>query len=325
MNLKIPASQIKGFNYHPSYSSCPFETWRCFDFEKISEELTRGKEYFPNFNTVRIWLSWNAFCRGYEVFLDRLDMVLEKCKQLGIYVMPVIFNRWHDPMVDCDGVYLEHIVPNTSWFDKYGDPFDKYLKCLMERFGDDDRIICWDLCNEPFAFPFWQCEFADKLFEIDINWLQSVYDKCKAYGAKQPLGIGEAGVLDLNRIDSCSDIFYTHMYFRTDDPFDQEGIAQFDHNVKLKLEQAKALGKDLVPNECCWGDYTDQRRAQRVKVTLETFKKHGIGYCLYALNYCDFPDLHDECDGAYSPDIGNLAFVTKDGKIRPGHEIVNEY
>ena len=323
--MKLMAKDVKGLNYQPGYSSCTFETWRCFNYEQICAELENGKKCFPNWNTVRIWLSWNAFCRGEKVFLDRVDMVIRKCKELGIYVMPVIFNRWHDSVIDCDGIYLDHFMPKAGWFDKYGDPFEKYIKALMERFGDDEGILCWDLCNEPFSFPIDEFEYAQPVIEQELKWLNNMYNHCKKFGAKQPVGIGDSGNLPLIRINDFCDVFMSHCYFRPENPYDENGIALYEAAVKSRLEEAKLLGKELIPNESGWGDFTDERRVQRVKVTLDVFKKYDMGYCLHALNHSDFTDLHDPEEGALSPDIGNLCFINKNGQIRPGHDILNKY
>ena len=70
--LCIPAASVKSFNYHLSYSTGSLEDWLLFDKEVWRRELTRGKEYFSAFNTVRIWLSWNAYCRMVTSFINCL-------------------------------------------------------------------------------------------------------------------------------------------------------------------------------------------------------------------------------------------------------------
>ncbi len=57
-------SQIKGFNYQPSYGSSGFELWQKFDSTIIEKELGLGKKYFPGMNAIRLWLSWDSFIRN---------------------------------------------------------------------------------------------------------------------------------------------------------------------------------------------------------------------------------------------------------------------
>ena len=62
--MLLPAKEVRGFNFHPSYSSCAMEDWTLFDYSVWETELKRGKKHFPTMNTIRIWLSWNAYCRS---------------------------------------------------------------------------------------------------------------------------------------------------------------------------------------------------------------------------------------------------------------------
>lgn len=60
----------------------------------------------------------------------------------------------------------------------------------MERFGDDERILCWDMCNEPFSYPVDDFELLEYVKPIETEWLRRIYENCKKFGATQALGIG---------------------------------------------------------------------------------------------------------------------------------------
>jgi len=83
-----------------------------------------------------------------------------------ILVMPLLFNRWRDPVCDFGGVPLDHIVPGANFGNKAKDLFHyvddsprepvliealfrRYLDAVIGAFGNDPRIFAWDLCNEP--------------------------------------------------------------------------------------------------------------------------------------------------------------------------------
>ena len=117
--LKIQPRDVKGFNFHPSYSTGSLEDWIMFDYDVWKKELKNGKKLFPKMNTVRIWLSWNAFCRLEDEFIAEVRKVIDLCKELDLCVIPCLFNRWHDPMVDCDGIYIDHFLPGSSWLLKF--------------------------------------------------------------------------------------------------------------------------------------------------------------------------------------------------------------
>ncbi|MBK8880869.1 MAG: hypothetical protein IPN67_00355 [Bacteroidales bacterium] len=63
-----PYRDIRGFNYQPSYEATGYSIWRQFRPEKFEAELCLGKKYFPKFNTVRYWLSFDAFAVDPQVF-----------------------------------------------------------------------------------------------------------------------------------------------------------------------------------------------------------------------------------------------------------------
>ena len=84
IKLKIDAKEVRGFNYHSSYSTGTMEDWLLFDPDVWEKELTNGREKFPKMNTVRIWLSWNAYCRTEKRFVQNVRQVIEICRKLGV-------------------------------------------------------------------------------------------------------------------------------------------------------------------------------------------------------------------------------------------------
>ncbi|MBQ9860585.1 MAG: cellulase family glycosylhydrolase [Clostridia bacterium] len=316
--LKMEASKVKGFNYHPGYSTGAMEDWLLFDYAVWERDLTKGKELFPGMNTIRIWLSWNAYCRLGERFIGEVRQVVELCKRLDLFVVPCLFNRWHDPMVDCDGVYIDHFLPNSSWLQKYGDPFGDYMDALAQEFRDEEQILVWDICNEPFAYnPDFPLKEVVQKYELE--WLRRMAERLRADGVTQPLGIGSTGDEPMATFEDIFDVYLTHMYYRGG------SVAEFEETVKRFAEEAKVNGRPLITSECCWGAFDDKQRVDMMEVSLRMFQKHGVGYIAHALCYSGCADLHDPCDGRVTEDIGNLCFINKDGTLRPYHDIINRF
>ena len=88
LSLRIPAAEVRGFNYHPSYSTGSLEDWILFDEAVWRRELVAAKQMFPRMNTLRIWLSWNAYCRMGDGFVAAVGKVIDICRELDLYVMP---------------------------------------------------------------------------------------------------------------------------------------------------------------------------------------------------------------------------------------------
>ncbi len=318
VQLKIDPCDVKGFNYHPSYSTGALENWLLFDEEVWRRELKNGKEKFPKINTIRIWLSWNAYCKLQDRFIQQIKCVIDICKELDLYVIPCLFNRWHDPMNDCDGIFIDHFLPNSSWFHKYGNLFEDYIDALCAAFKDEERILVWDVCNEPFAY---NGDFPEResVLQHEMNWLRRISARLRNNGVSQPLGLGCTGHHPMTIVDDFCDVYLTHLYYGG------EGLENFDAKVRPFVEEAKKNGKPLITSECCWGSFDDKARGEYVKGSLTIFKKYGIGFIAHALQYCGCADLHDACDGRVSPEIGNLCFILKDGTMRPYHEVFNEF
>ena len=316
--LKIKPSEVRGFNFHPSYSYGSLEDWLLFDEAVWRRELTNGKEKFPKMNTIRIWLSWNAFCRLGDRFVENIRCVVNICKDLGLYVIPCLFNRWHDTMVNCDSIYIDHFLPNGSWLHKFGNLFEDYIDALCDAFGEEERILVWDLCNEPLAYNG-DFPMMETVKEHELAWLGRVAARMRANAVTQPLGIGTTGRESMEVFDEFCDVYLTHLYYMGGD------IDHFEKKVAQYVEEAKRNGKPLITSECCWGSLDDKHRAELIKDALTVFAKYGIGFVAHALQYCGCADLHDPCDGRVSPEIGNLCFIRKDGTMRPYHEIYNEF
>ena len=316
--LKIKPSEVRGFNYHPSYSINALTDWFMFDEEIWRRELTNGKEKFPKMNTVRLWLSWNAYCGMQGRFIECLRKAINICRDLGIYVIPCLFNRWHDPMVDGDSVYIDHFLPNSSWLQKFGDPFTDYIDALCEAFGDEEQILVWDICNEPFAYNG-DFPMKETIMKYELEWLQRMADRMRANNVSQPLGVGSTGMQSMEIFGDICDVYLTHLYYRMGE------TVYFENKVKRFVAESQKNGKPLICSECCWGSVDDKERAELIRVTLSTFQKFGIGFVAHALQYCGCADLHGPEDGRLTPNIGNLCFINKDGSMRPYHEVFNEF
>ncbi|MCM8770139.1 MAG: hypothetical protein NC911_10850, partial [Candidatus Omnitrophica bacterium] len=205
--LRLPDSswsKVRGFNYQPGYGSSGFELWRNFDGKVIERELASGKRYFPGMNALRWWQSWDAFLRNPEQYAENFETTLVLADKFGLKVMPVLFNRWHDNVLDYGGIYLDHFLPKVSWVQQPR-MFDNFLETLVGQHATDQRILAWDLCNEPYSY---SCPAEDipEIVAAETAWLESLYQKCKQLGAKAPITVGIHPGVPLSRVEHISDI-----------------------------------------------------------------------------------------------------------------------
>lgn len=104
---KSDYARVRGFNYQPSYGSHGLETWGdAFDIAVFKRELLLGRTYFPGMNTVRLWLSYDAFIRQPEKMPERFHRVIDLADELGVRFIPTLFNGWHS-CPDFGGISVE--------------------------------------------------------------------------------------------------------------------------------------------------------------------------------------------------------------------------
>jgi hypothetical protein len=107
-----PYRHIRGFNYQPSWSSNGFAIWRQFKQEDFHRELGQGKKYFPGINTIRLWLSFDAYA-GADAAVQKtvaanFQTALQIADSYHLKVIPVLFNNWHS-VPDFGGIANEMI------------------------------------------------------------------------------------------------------------------------------------------------------------------------------------------------------------------------
>lgn len=319
----IEMSQVRGFNYQPSYGTSGLELWMQFDAETIALELGQGKRYFPHMNAIRLWLSWDAFKRNPQRFNAHLEEALRIAGNYGLVVIPVLFNRWHDNALDYGGIYLDHFLPQASWVRQPG-MFDAYLQAIVGAHAADARILAWDLCNEPFSYLVPQNALPD-IAHAEYAWLESLYRGCKTLGAQAPITVGihpGHGRYGLEQIAPISDILSIHPYWTAESPHHDKAAYErlLDEYVGIALQ----AGKPLLATETVWGSLDDSERVQIIRYTLGELRKRNIGWLAYLLHHSLIADAHRPEFGPTSAP-GNLAFIEADGSLRPGHEAFNLY
>jgi hypothetical protein len=149
-----------GCNFIPSTAINQLEMWQeaTFDPQTIARELGWAADI--GLNTVRVYLhdlAWEADAEGFK---ERVDRFLEITQQFGIKPLFVFFDDcWNgNPKI---GPQPEPVpsVHNSGWLQSPGlevvnDPeswgrLERYVDDVVSTFSQDERILMWDLYNEP--------------------------------------------------------------------------------------------------------------------------------------------------------------------------------
>ena len=149
-----------GVNFVPSTAINQLEMWQedTFDPKTIDRELAWAASI--GMNTMRVFLHDLAWKQDPKGFLQRVDQYLEIADSHGIRTMLVFFDGvWH-PYPKA-GKQMDPIpgLHNSGWLQSPGRiileddekiaALEPYVKAVLKRFKDDDRVLIWDLFNEP--------------------------------------------------------------------------------------------------------------------------------------------------------------------------------
>jgi endo-1,4-beta-mannosidase len=149
-----------GCNYIPSNAINQIEMWQedSFSPELIDKELAMAADL--GFNTVRVFLHTLLWQENAEAFLNRVDLFLSIADKHGIKTMLVLFDSVWDPFPKLGKQPEPKVnVHNSGWvqcpgYDILNDPtrYDElrdYVQGIVSRFKNDERVLIWDLFNEP--------------------------------------------------------------------------------------------------------------------------------------------------------------------------------
>lgn len=151
---------LVGPNYVPASASNQIEMWQAetFDPERIDLELGWAKNL--GMNTARVFLHdlvWNADPEAYK---QRIDTFLTIAEKHGIRPMFVLFDSvWNPHPTAGPQPEPSSGVHNAGWVQGPGvsalqDPsarprLQAYVEGVVGAFGQDKRVLCWDIWNEP--------------------------------------------------------------------------------------------------------------------------------------------------------------------------------
>ena len=309
-------SHVRGFNFQPPWGSNGRDVWLRFDGALYREILEKAMKAFPKMNTVRVWLSFDAWYDDAEAFLANVKAAGEILASLGLGMVPVYCNGWHSTP-DFGGYTPEVInVLETLNFE----PYRSYVRQTASVLEETGTVILQDISNEPLNNFVGNDAALKKLH----SFLAAMGEELRAVSAK-PITVGsqclEVEICefhnDVDYLQDIVDVFTLHPYAIWSGPLEA-------HKGYLEsvLNLCKPYGKPVIVTECCWGAATDEERGAIVDTELKNYAEAGIGFIVHALSPSPVADLHKKpftTSGMY------MAFMNLDGTIRTAHECYNKY
>lgn len=271
---------LVGANYIPASAINQFEMFQAdtFDPRRIDTEL--GWAQFYGHNTARVFLHdqlWAADQRGFQT---RLGQFVDIAARHRIKPLFVFFDSCWDPQPRAGRQRAPRPgVHNSGWAqspgaERLGDPryvpvMRDYVTAVMTQFRNDNRVLGWDLWNEPDnpANQYRKAERSDK-DQLVANLLPQVFRWARAVDPSQPLtsGVwrgdwgqpqGRSAISDIQLANS--DVVTFHSYAEP---------AGFES----RINELTPLGRPILCTE-----YMARPRGSTVQNILPVAKRHNVG------------------------------------------------
>lgn len=198
---------LVGANFIPSNAINQLEMWQAdtFDPKTIDRELGWAQDL--GFTSMRVFLHHLLWEHDREGFLKRIDQFLDIAQRRKIGIMFVLFDSCWDPHPALGKQRPPHKgLHNSGWVQSPGAYdlilperhalLEAYVKGVIGRFKDDERVQVWDIWNEPdnqndnsYGRNHLKRELPDKP-KHTLPVLKKAFDWARSVNPTQPLTSG---------------------------------------------------------------------------------------------------------------------------------------
>lgn len=191
---------IVGANFSPSDASNQLDMWQAdtWNPELIDKELGWAEEI--GMNTIRVYLHYFPYRDDKDAFLKRIDQFLDISAKHHIKPMFVFFDDvWNPyPKAGPQPEPKKHLH-NAAWVQCPGEEIlwnpekhaqlKSYVQDILNYYKNDDRILLWDLYNEPQNTNGLSYKDAGKE-EYSLILLKKVFEWAREINLSQPISSG---------------------------------------------------------------------------------------------------------------------------------------
>jgi hypothetical protein len=254
---------VVGCNFIPSSAVNELEMWQAesFDTGTINREL--GWAHQIGMNAVRVFLHNIPWQQDSVGFCQRIDRYLALAQRNRIQTIFVLFDDcWNEDPRPGKQPAPKPGIHNSGWVQCPGKrihddpgswgPLQDYVRGILSAYKKDNRILCWDLYNEPG-----NSNYGSQSLPL----LKKVFDWAWSVRPDQPLTTGiwndDAAFNDweLGHVDILS--------------FHNYNIAQ---NLETEIIRLEKSGRPLICTE-----YMARPLGSRFQSHLPIFKKYRVG------------------------------------------------
>jgi len=275
---------LVGANYITSNAINQLEMFQpdTYDPRRIDAEL--GWAQLHGFNTVRVFLHDQLWAQDYRGFQGRLAHFVDIAAAHGIKPLFVLFDSCWDPFPKAGPQRAPRPgVHNSGWVQSPGAErlddrgytriLHDYVTGVLTQFRADDRVLGWDLWNEPDnpSRPYRSVERNDKQ-QLVADLLPQVFGWARSVDPRQPLtsGVWDGEWADPGRRSTISGIQLDNSDVITFHSYDKPA------NFEGRIAELAPLGRPILCTE-----YMARTLGSTVDGILPIAKRHNVG----ALNW----------------------------------------
>lgn len=232
-------SWIRGANYVPSYARNDVQIWMDYDPDVIDREFALARRL--KLNSVRVFLQYAVYKRNRQEFLAHYENFLSLCKKHDIKAMIVVFDSCFGDYPDLANYRDKDWMANPGQNmlgPEYWPELEKYVDDVVGAYRNDDRIVMWDVMNEPMCTSHAATEEGrEKIWKFLDHFLDVVKQKDPTH----PLTVGYMASGYLPRLIDKIDVLGWHNYTG-----DMDALRA---DVKLVKELGIRHSKPVIINE----------------------------------------------------------------------------
>lgn len=256
---------IRGCNFIPSTAINQLEMWQAETFDPVTIDRELGYAEGIGLNAMRVFLHHLAWQIDPDGFKKRVNEYLTIADKHHIKTMFVFFDDcWDENYAAGKQRDPKPGIHNSGWVRDPGKLFydtdptvittlEKYVKDILTTFKNDNRILFWDVYNEPG-----NSGYKDKSLPL----LAKIFSWGRQINPDQPLsaGVWSPGLKNLNAFQlSNSDIITYHNYG------DEKEHTQV-------IDSLKKYGRPMICTE-----YMARTRGSRFENIMPLLKQNNIG------------------------------------------------
>lgn len=257
---------LVGCNFIPSTAINELEMWQAETFDPATIDRELGWAESLGFNVVRVYLhnvAWETDAEGFKKRISQYLVIAEKHKIKTIFVL--FDDCWNPDPKPGRQPDPKPGVHNSGWVQAPGPArvvdastwkgLEGYTKDILKSFSGDNRILLWDLYNEPGN---------SDMLNKSLPLLKQVFEWAWSIRPTQPVSSATWNhantFADLNAFQlKSSDVITFHNYSDA-------------ANLQTEITRLKKLGRPIICSE-----YMARTNNSRFETHLPVFKQQKVG------------------------------------------------